>query len=98
MEHCQGHQAGSHIIKHDAQSAMNMAIKPADWERLEDVEKTEQGKTGSSSQRMERGQKQGDELADNFINYDNAGIGLVKNLFRRARGNSADDKERGQHC
>ena len=73
----QGIDSGDHIIHHDTDAAMDALIKPGAGKGFLDVKEAEEQKTQDPGCRMIGGAGQGDEHAEEFIDDDGSGIGLI---------------------
>ena len=97
-QHCnpqdnQGHHRSRHIVRHNAQTAVQILVKPTDGGRFERVKQTEQNKCRQPPRPPERHKRQHKHHRNDFIPHDAAVVGYAAFLFRTRANAYAPHKQ-----
>ncbi len=91
--------AASHtVIQHDSQSTVDVLIQPVYREWFEYIKDSKKNKSAESDSWIYRGKAQGDELAHNFVNDDQARIAVADDFFRCSGTEDTQHEKKGDQA
>ncbi len=103
-QHCnpqdnQGHHRSRHIVRHNAQTAVQILVKPTDGGRFERVKQTEQNKCRQPPRPPERHKRQHKHHRDNLVPNNPTVVADTRFTFRISANAYTPNKQHGaQQC